>query len=108
MEDVKELCERVIIIDHGKILYDGKLENIVKEYAKNKFLSIDFSTTVERSKLEKLGNIKEYSETFAVIVVERTKSNKVAAKLLESFPVKDLNIEEPNIEDIIRDVFTKK
>ena len=108
MEDVKELCERVIIIDHGKILYDGKLENIVKEYAKNKFLSIDFSTTVERSKLEKLGNIKEYSETSAVIVVERTKSNKVAAKLLESFPVKDLNIEEPNIEDIIRDVFTKK
>ena len=108
MEDVKELCERVIIIDHGKILYDGKLENIVKEYAKNKFLSIDFSTTVERSKLEKLGNIKEYSETLAVIVVERTKSNKVAAKLLESFPVKDLNIEEPNIEDIIRDVFTKK
>ena len=57
MEDVKELCERVIIIDHGKILYDGKLENIVKEYAKNKFLSIDFSTTVERSKLEKLGNM---------------------------------------------------
>lgn len=108
MEDVKELCERVIIIDHGKIIYDGKLEDIVKKYAKNKFLSIDFNTAIERSKLEKLGSIKEYNGTFAVIVVERTRSNKVAAKLLESFPVKDLNIEEPSIEDIIRDVFTKK
>lgn len=107
MEDVKELCERVIIIDHGKILYDGKLEDIVKEYAKNKFLSVVFEEKVEREKLAKLGEIKEYDPPKVVISVPREKSNHVAAKLLEHFPVDDLNIEEPDIEDIIRDVFSR-
>src|SRR6266550_640020 len=36
MKDVEELCKRIIIIDHGKILYDGLLDSIVKKYAKNK------------------------------------------------------------------------
>lgn len=107
MEDVKELCERVIIIDHGKILYDGKLDDIVKKYAKNKLLSVVFSEKVDKEKLEKLGEIKEYDPPKVVISVERERSNHVAAKLLEHFPVDDLNIEEPDIEDIIRDVFSR-
>lgn len=107
MEDVKELCERIIIIDHGKILYDGKLDDIVKEYAKNKLLSVVFEEKVERDKLAKLGEIKEYDPPKVVISVPREKSNHVAAKLLEHFPVDDLNIEEPDIEDIIRDVFSR-
>lgn len=108
MEDVKELCERVIIIDHGKILYDGKLADIVKEYAKEKFLSVSFSKKVGREKLAKLGRIQEFEGNVATIVVPREKSSMAAAKLLEDFPVEDLNIEEPKIEDIIRDVFSKK
>src|SRR6266568_278175 len=42
MKDVEELCKRIIIIDHGKILYDGKLESIVKKYAKNKSITAVF------------------------------------------------------------------
>lgn len=107
MEDVKELCERVIIIDHGKILYDGKLEDIVKEYAKDKFLSIVFRSEIKKERLERLGKIIEYDPFKVLIAVDRDNSNKVAAKLLENFPVEDLNIEEPKIEDVIRDVFSK-
>ncbi len=107
MEDVKELCERVIIIDHGKILFDGKLNDIVKEYAKNKFLSVVFSEKVTKDRLEKLGEIKDYEPYKTIISVPREQSNHVAAKLLEHFPVEDLNIEEADIEDIIRDVFSR-
>lgn len=107
MEDVKELCERVIIIDHGKFLYDGKLEDIVKKYATEKFLSVVFDSKVEKSKLEKLGKIVEYDFPKVVLSIPREKAKHVAAKLLEDFPVDDLNVEEPKIEDIIRDVFTK-
>lgn len=107
MEDVKELCERVVIIDHGKILYDGKLSEIVREYDKNKILSVVFDKEVKREDLEKLGEVIEFDPPKVVISVPREKSNHVAASLLEKFPIDDLNIQESDIEDIIRDVFTK-
>lgn len=108
MKDVEQLCERVIVIDHGKILYDGSLANIVKKYATHKSLSVIFAKPVEKDKLAKLGKILEIESTRAVLSVPRAKSNQVAAKLLEAFPVEDLNIEETNIEEIIRDVFSKQ
>lgn len=106
MKDVEQLCERVIIIDHGKILYDGALSDIVKKYVKNKTLSIVFIKPVSKEKLSKLGEIIEYDETNATLSVPREKTSQIAAKLLETFPVDDLNIEEANIEEIIRDVFS--
>lgn len=106
MKDVEELCKRIIIIDHGKILYDGNLSDIVKKYALNKSISAIFSKPVSKEKLEKLGQVLSLTDTNAVLSVPREKSSAVAAKLLEAFPVEDLNIEESNIEDIIRDVFS--
>lgn len=108
MGDVEELCKRVIIIDHGKILYDGSLEQIIKKYAKNKLLTLIFSTPVEREKLKQFGEIKDYDKTKVKIAVPRENSNKVAAKILDEFPIKDLNIEDPDIETIIRFIFKSK
>ncbi|MBO8894315.1 ABC transporter, partial [Staphylococcus aureus] len=42
MEDVKQLCDRVIVIDHGKILFDGRLEAIIQKFADHKTLEIVF------------------------------------------------------------------
>ena len=108
MKDVEELCKRVIIIDHGKILYDGDLANIVKKYAKNKSISVVFGKQVELEKLKKLGKVDSFEPTKAVITIPRDRTNQIASKLLAGFPVEDLTIEEPNIEDIIRDVFSNK
>jgi ABC-2 type transport system ATP-binding protein len=105
MKDVEQLCQRVIVIDHGKLLYDGSLANIVKKYATHKALRVIFSKAVARGKLEKFGEIVSYEDFCVVLSVPREQSNHVAADLLKTFPVADLNIEEPNIEEIIRDVF---
>lgn len=108
MEDVKELCKRVIIIDHGKIIYDGLLENIVKKFATHKQISVIFDGEVDPKKLEKMGEVKSYEYPRLVLSVGREKSNEVAAHLLQKFPIADINIEEPDIEDIIRTVFKGK
>lgn len=108
MEDVRQLAKRVIIIDHGKILYDGKLENLVRKFAKHKLLSVVLDEYVAPEKLAEVGELLEYNFPKAVIQVPRSASNVAAAQILQKFPVDDLNIEEPDIEDIIRDVFTKK
>ncbi len=111
MDDVKELCQRVIIIDKGKVVFDGLLEEIVRKYADHKNLSVVLEKELDRRQLEHLetlGGIKELSFPKLVLQVPRENSNKVAAKLLQSYPVADLNIEESPIEDIIREVFTGK
>lgn len=106
MEDVRQLARRVIVIDHGKIMYDGKLDHLVKRYAKHKLLSVVLDTYVPPDKLMAIGELVSYAFPKAVIKVERSASNIAAAELLQHFPVDDLNIEEPDIEDVIRDVFS--
>ena len=108
MDDVKELCKRVIIIDHGKIIYDGLLDDIVKKHATHKRLTVILEKDIDIKKLAEIGEVKEFDFPRVVLSVERGASNMAAAELLQKFPVADLNIEEPDIEDIIRTVFKGK
>jgi ABC-2 type transport system ATP-binding protein len=112
MDDVKELCERAIIIETGVKIFDGKLQDIIDKYARNKILSLVFSSPVQKKDLQPYGEIKEFSQDgsayTATILVERKKATTQAAKLLNQLPVEDLNIEEPPIEAIIREVFSAK
>lgn len=108
MEDVKELCKRVIIIDKGKILYDGDLEDIVKKYSTHKLLSVEFTKKVTKEDFKDVGKIIEFDPYKITLSVKREQSNSVASHLLDSFPVEDLTIEEESIEEIIRQVFTSK
>lgn len=108
MEDVKELCKRIIIIDKGKILYDGLLAKIVQKFADHKIISVIFGQEFDFKKLEEIGEIKQLEFPKAIISVKRKDVSRVAAKLLEEFPVADLNIEEEPIEDIIRKIFSGK
>ncbi len=108
MDDVKELCDRVIIIDHGRILFDGELKEIIEKFADHKILTVVFSKKVDTEKLKKIGEVKEYDFPKAVISVKRSAASLAAAELLQEYPVADLNIEEAQIEDIIREVFTGK
>jgi ABC-2 type transport system ATP-binding protein len=108
MEDVRQLAKRVIVIDHGTILYDGKLDNLVKKFASHKLLSVVLDEMVPKEKLEEVGVVVSYEYPKVVIKVKRKDSNDAASLLLKKFPVDDLNIEEPDIEDVIRDVFSTK
>lgn len=118
MGDIKELCERVIIINLGKIVFDGALDEIVAAYADHKVISLVFEKPVEREKLEKFGKIENFNTLpersegklylSAALEVERTEIAEKASQILSNFPVADLTIEEPPIEEIIARIFTKK
>lgn len=108
MDDVKELCQRVIIIDQGKILFDGKLQSVIDRYARTKILTFTFAENVEKKALETYGEVKEYEFPKVKLVVKRQDATKHAAAILGSFAVADIIIEEPPIEAIIREVFTGK
>jgi ABC-2 type transport system ATP-binding protein len=105
MGDVRELCKRAIIIDHGHKIFDGKLQDIVDKYARDKTLSLIFSSPVERAQLQHIGHIKEFEYPRATLLVPRAQAAQIAGNLLSKFPIADVNIEEPSIEVIIRELF---
>lgn len=106
MEDVKELCERVIMIDHGRILFDGALSNIIEKFADHKLLIVAFEKPTEKEKLQDIGEVVEYEPLKAVIKVKKTETSEKASRLLSEYGIADLTIEESKIEDIIREIFT--
>ncbi|MDQ3008283.1 MAG: ATP-binding cassette domain-containing protein [bacterium] len=105
MDDVKELCERAIIIDHGQKIFDGKLDDIISKYARNKILTLVLADKVTRKQIEIYGEVKEIELPKVTLLVPRAKATKVAASILSNLPVVDVNIEEPPIEAIIREFF---
>jgi ABC-2 type transport system ATP-binding protein len=107
MQDIEELCERVMIIDGGKLFFDGALSGILEKFSSEKFLSLDFQHPVERAALEAFGVVESFSGCEAKLRVERKHISKTAGAILAAFEVQDLTIEEIPIEDIIRAIFAK-
>lgn len=108
MADVQELAKRVIIINKGRIIFDGQLSEIVKKYADHKLISVIFSKNVLKSDLKKIAKVKTFSPLRVVLMVKKNAVSSTASQVLKKFPVDDLDIEEPPIEEIIRELFTGK
>jgi ABC-2 type transport system ATP-binding protein len=106
MADVKELCQRVIVIDLGKIIFDGRLDELVARYADHKVITCLFERPIAKEKLEGFGKIESFDPLKVSVQVERPQVSQVSSALLSNFPVADLTIEEPPIEEIIRTFFS--
>lgn len=107
MEDVEALCRRVIIIDRGIIIFDGALQQLVENFADHKELKITFLEPVAQSKIKSFGRIIEYAPQRVVLAVPKAKYKSIASQFLQHFPIDDILIDEPNLDDVIRDIFTK-
>ncbi len=109
MEDIEELCKRVIIIDKGSIIYDGQLSDLIKKHAPYKLLKVTFTQDITREQLAGLGEISEFQPYAATLRVRREEATKTAAMLLNAgLPVDDLLIDEVEVDDVIRTIFNEK
>ncbi len=106
MEDVKKLAKRVIIINEGKIIYDGNLDKIVNKFAPFKLIRVDFEKEVNLERLEEFGSIEDYTGTHVTIQIKKSEIASKTSKVLSDFDVLDLTIEDPAIEGIIRQIFS--
>jgi ABC-2 type transport system ATP-binding protein len=105
MDDVAALCPRVIVIDHGSLIWDGALDDLVKKVKPHKQLRLRLARPVDASDLSGLGRVVEQSATSVVLQVAQTELQAVVAKVLSSLPLVDLSVEDPPLEDVMRDLF---
>lgn len=109
MDDIKELCERVIIINFGAIIYDGRLSDLISRYAQDKIIKITTTKNIASEVLEKFGSIEKYQGIRASLRVPKEKVKAIAADLIGSnLPIDDILIDEMPIDDIIRRIFEEK
>lgn len=108
MEDVKELCKRVIIINSGKIVYDGRLKELVTQYVQTKNISVIFSKKISRKDLEGFGQISDLDGSNVVITVPRNEVPRISAAILQKLPVEDLEIKEVALDEVVRMIFSNK
>ncbi|MEI2724183.1 MAG: ATP-binding cassette domain-containing protein [Verrucomicrobiota bacterium] len=109
MADIQALCERVIIIDHGKISFDGRLDEVVDRFADFKLITIhcDGAEGGSDESLEKYGELVERVPGSIKLKVKRDRVIPVCKALLDELPVRDIDIEEVPIEDVIRQLFAR-
>lgn len=107
MQDVESLCKKTIVINGGKIVYNGELQKINELFNQKKILKIKLEKEVEKKDLEKFGKILAYKDLMVTLEVERTDVRKCSQKVLELLPVSDLNIEDIPIEEGIALLYGK-
>jgi len=105
MDDVKELCKRVIIINNGEKIYDGSYKGIVDKYAQDKQIELQFENKVYKKDLKPYGVVIEHEPLRAVISVNRDKVSDTVAKIVKKFDVDDIDIREKEASDIIAEIF---
>ena len=107
MEDVAALCPRVMVIDKGRMIYDGGLSDLVRRVRPDKRMLLRLSRPVERRDLEALGSVIEHGDAQAIIQVSQDALQPAVARALSSLPLTDLTVEDPPLEEVMRDLFAQ-
>ena len=105
MADVEALCKRVIVIHHGKLLFDNELSCLVEEFSAFKTIGVTLQTAA--ADLGKYGQVISQDGTRFSLRIPKADTSQVTARLLADLPVDDLTVEDPPIEDAIEHVFAQ-
>jgi viologen exporter family transport system ATP-binding protein len=107
MQDVTALATRVIMINRGRLLYDGPLDALVARIAPTKRLELVLGAPVSQESLAAFGAVHSFRFPNAVLDVPREAAAATSARLLAALPVADLSIADPPIEEVIRLAFAE-
>ena len=114
MQDIEQLCQRIILIDQGKIVYDGNLENLKKQYGDEGRIVLRLDSDEKECTPEKIQSLfkKNIVATFnsdgAIVVTFNLKdytTSKILQKLLGTFKVADFSAEGASIENIVKKIY---
>jgi len=107
MADVTALCKRIIVIDHGRILFDGPLAELSARLAPFKVISLDLGRDLDEDSVRRLGEVISHTGRKLTLRVPKEQAAATAGRLLAELPVLDLTIEDPPVEDVIKQLFAE-
>ncbi len=110
LDDIENLCEKILIINKGKIVFDGELSKLKNEVLKTKIIHIKFKENIkEYGKVPEGIKIIEQNGEEAKLEVDRKEHEieKVLNYIIKHYPIRDINVSNPKIETIIKKIYEK-
>ncbi len=116
MQDIEELCQRVILIDQGKIMYDGSIDQLKKEYGQERIVEFHMESSVEWRQPERFGSFvtvkhadsEDVGHTVSVGFDPTIWSaSEIISEVLKTNKVNDLKVLEGSIETIVRAIYER-
>ncbi|ALC92109.1 daunorubicin ABC transporter ATP-binding protein [Bacillus sp. FJAT-18017] len=115
LTDIEALCERVVMLDEGKIIYDGALQNLKDKWGEGKVLQFQFLEQTDLARLQHLTSglpVKWEMDEKGQIFSAQTDDvdeviSQVIARVVSVLKVKDVKINETSTEEIIRNIYEK-
>jgi ABC-2 type transport system ATP-binding protein len=105
MEDVAALCPRVVVIDKGHLIYDGELKELVRRIRPEKRITIRLSAPADPLQLERLAPVTSRTDEQVVLTVPVARVSEVLRDALSTLAVVDLAVEDPPLEEVMRELF---
>jgi ABC-2 type transport system ATP-binding protein len=106
MADVEALCERVVVIHHGRLLFDGDLAKLVERFSPHKKIVVELDR--EDVDLSSYGDVVDTEGARVTLLVSKAETPNATGRILADLPVVDLTVEDPPIEEVIEQVFAQE
>jgi ABC-2 type transport system ATP-binding protein len=105
MADITALCDRVLLIHQGQLIYDGSLNGLLEHFAPYREVSVELAHPVTQQALELYGELESLEGRCARILVQREGLTRAIARMLAELEILDLTITDPPVEEVIGRVF---
>jgi viologen exporter family transport system ATP-binding protein len=104
MADVEALCRRVVVIHHGRLLFDGDLSSLVEQFSAYKTLGVTLRDGM--GDLSRYGEVVSRDGSRVTLRIPKAEASRITSRLLSELQVDDLTVEDPPIDDVIDHVFS--
>jgi ABC-2 type transport system ATP-binding protein len=105
MADITALCQRVLLIHQGKLMYDGSLDGLLKRFAPYREIYVELAQPLPTEKLMSYGEVQLLEGRAVRFLVQRDALTRTVSQILADLEVVDLTVTEPPIEEVIGRVF---
>nr|WP_272117588.1 ATP-binding cassette domain-containing protein [Spirulina major] len=106
MADITALCDRVLLIHQGGLIYDGSLKGLLERFAPYREVRLQLAATLEAEQLAAYGELESLDGRDVRLLVRREALTQTVGQLLAQLPIADLSITDPPIEEVIGRLFT--
>jgi ABC-2 type transport system ATP-binding protein len=105
MKDVEALCPRILVITHGKLVYDGALSGITEKFGQSKLVKLHFAGDTAPGDLSRFGEIDQSVGPVVDLKVERSRVAEAIGAIVDRYTVIDMSVQDPPLEQVIARVF---
>jgi ABC-2 type transport system ATP-binding protein len=107
MRDVEALCSRVLVIAHGRLIYDGPLAGITEQFGQSKLVKLQFEGETAPDDLDRFGEVTERDGPLVSLKLDRGRVPQMLSAILDRYTVLDMSVQDPPLDQVIARLFSE-